>query len=185
MVELELPQWLVRRENLPRKMVGKIIAESSKGILFQGCGKLEESQTCLRCGQVLTHPSSKLVGYDEVCCQRLGIPYPCLDNPNILRKQIIDATTIRKWLPKSQVIIHGDYKIPKPDDFPTQLTIENSTLRLRCHFSLRHIAKSILGYQWNPDSKSAPFNIITEPRYTDECILYYPRPISISSLTIF
>jgi len=161
-VVVELPMWLVRRENLPRVMEGKIVEETEKGVLFVGQCLIKESPTCLRCGQKLTHKASQAVGYGEVCCHHLGIPYPSLDNAEILKQQLIDATNVRRWLPKSQIIVTGDYYVPTEADIPTRMSICGDTLRLYCHPKYRHIPKSIAGYQWNAEKRSWDFPIKPE-----------------------
>ena len=156
-IRLEIPKWLAMNEKLPRFLEGKIIAETEKGLLFEGCGVIEKSIHCLRCGRELTHTVSRVVGYGPCCCERLGIPRPDLEDAEILAQQLREATAVRRWFPKSKTTVHGEYTITKAENVVPQIRLERGVLKVKCHYDQREIAKSVPGWSWNPNTKTWDF----------------------------
>src|SRR6056297_1647095 len=76
MIKVKLAKWLAIKNSISQEMSGTIKAETEKAVLFNGKAYAKETTHCLRCGRELTHPSSKLVGFGQVCCKKIGVYWP-------------------------------------------------------------------------------------------------------------
>lgn len=156
-VKIELPRWLAMSETLPRHLVGTILEETQKGVLFKGCALVEASISCHRCGRELTNPASRVVGYGPTCCTALGIPYPDLDDAKILAQQLREATAIQRWFPKSQIQIIGEYTISKGEETVPRVSLVGDIFKVQCHYDHRLIIKSVPGWSWDNEAKTWDF----------------------------
>ncbi len=116
--KVKLPRWLAIKNSISQYMVGEVKGETEKAILFSGKAYAEERTHCMRCSKVLTHPSSKLLGYGPICCDKLGINWPNkekLSEEEIQSvKKKIEEIDWEGWLPKSQIEI-GEYEVVKKE----------------------------------------------------------------------
>lgn len=114
-VKVILKNWLANQNNISKEMIGVVEAESEKAILFNGRAFAEERMNCMRCSRELTHPSSRLVGFGPICCEKLGLAWP--EKEELTQEEIAEVKakiaeiTFKGWLPKSQIEIIGEYTI--------------------------------------------------------------------------
>lgn len=96
-----------RAYKLPVSFIAIKIAESKKAIRVYGHGSMDPEGHCARCGRLLTHPGSILIGIGPECLGDWGARDFKLDNMSLVEKARLQAlVTERKvdsWIPKSVI----------------------------------------------------------------------------------
>jgi SWI/SNF-related matrix-associated actin-dependent regulator 1 of chromatin subfamily A len=166
-IRFEVPVWLAQAENLAsRELEGEVLAVTPKGIQVTAHAVIRESQWCLKCGQEIVNPVSRLVGYGPICSDKLGIPRPDKLDPaqiRALRAQVEKATIITKWFPRSKVTIKEITGAAKPQaaaapgPAPRRIIDHNGSqfvVKINGEPEIRVVLKSITGTRWHGDTKS-------------------------------
>lgn len=105
-VLVKIPSWLAKKNNLvSRELVGSIDRQTDKAIYLVAHASVRPSDKCLRCGQTITNPVSRLVGYGPYCSDELGIPRDFTEAQLAEIKAQVESVIVEGWYPKSQVSI--------------------------------------------------------------------------------
>ena len=128
MTSMELPGNFYRTRPVVAKDKGipvyfraAILKESAKAVYLYGYGEIDPEIRCSRCGRVLTHPGSKLIGIGPECLGNWGLRDLVLDDlspeqiealKGITRNKVIDS-----WFPKSVLdVCEGETTIQVPSN---------------------------------------------------------------------
>lgn len=169
MIKVKLAKWLAIKNSISQEMSGTIKAETEKAVLFNGKAYAKETTHCLRCGRELTHPSSKLVGFGQVCCKKIGVYWP--NKSELTDKELesvkaeIEEVTYKGWLPKSQIEIEGEY-MTKSKKGITKIglharklksgTIKKKGVGIKSPYALKDLCKKVQNKftgKWNAKKK--------------------------------
>lgn len=118
-VRVTLSPWITKQKGLlTREFEGEAKAVTAKAILLSGHASLRASSHCLRCGKVIEHPISLLVGYGPWCSEQLGIPRPEKLTPEVIaevKERIAKETHLEVWFPFSQCRVEKITETAKTD----------------------------------------------------------------------
>lgn len=153
-VTLEIRPWLaVDRGLASREVEGEIVGRTAKAVHFVGTAVVRESARCLRCGQTIDNPVSRLIGYGPICCAALGINWSGdPDEIAAVREAVKQTVTIDTWLPLSGVdVVAGTIPDPPVETTSASLSVETNRIVARAPFQAKDVLKSVRGARWNPD----------------------------------
>lgn len=94
-----------------RTMVGTIEKET-KGMVFMKLhGQAEPVVRCMRCGRLLTNPTSQIYGIGPECMTKLGLERIEIDDVETIKKRLVDITwegwIIRSAITEREEVLNG------------------------------------------------------------------------------
>lgn len=114
---IDLPEWLRSDKRLASRRIKAILVERrERAIKVNAWASINESEYCNRCGRVITHPASKLIGYGQDCVQRVGSGFEWIlkattltpaEIMQIKERSKVDTFVRDLWLPLASVTING------------------------------------------------------------------------------
>ncbi len=143
LTKVRISRFIMNEKNLiGRVLVGTVIRETEKAILFNGYCTAEASDNCHRCQRVITHPKSLRVGYGPDCSKRLGVDWNASmtdEELEAIRHEIEATNPYNGWLPKSSTVIlkvakaHADDQAAHDAEAQRKAEQANPSLELRTY----------------------------------------------------
>jgi len=166
-------------KNIPTFFTAAILKETQRAYYFYGHGEMDPAGQCARCGRVLTHPGSILIGIGPECLGSWAardIKLETITEKEIEHlKSLVREKVVDTWLPKSAVkeMIEVDKEITIPKDHPMfnsvekpkkkQAILQKETIIVSFPFDYATIdkVKTLPGRQYDGQNKrwEVPLNI--------------------------
>ena len=86
-----------------RTMTGTIEKETRGMVYMKLHGQAEPVVRCMRCGRLLTNPTSQIYGIGPECMAKLGLVRIEIDDVETIKKRLVDITW-EGWVIKSAII---------------------------------------------------------------------------------
>lgn len=86
-----------------RTMTGTIEKETRGMVYMRLHGQAEPVVRCIRCGRLLTNPTSQIYGIGPECMEKLGLVRIEIDDVETIKKRLVDITW-EGWVIKSAII---------------------------------------------------------------------------------
>ena len=103
---------VAREKGVPTYFKATILRETAKAVYLYGYGEVDPEIRCAKCGRVLTHPGSRLIGIGPECLKDWGLRDLVLDalTPEQIKKAIgtIQSRVVDSWFPLSVLIKYED-----------------------------------------------------------------------------
>jgi len=179
---VEVPVWLALRKNVPAVFVGRVLADSGKGLQIYGRGTTDGHAVCMRCGRALTHPVSVLLGIGPECGEHwweLGRAMTEADLEYLQSR--VREIMVEGWFPARFLSLYETtetVEIPagmkaaeakKPEDAKKWAGLVDGKIAVKFWFpkgdnrfsDALAIVKGIPGRRWKPENKTwvAPFSV--------------------------
>jgi SWI/SNF-related matrix-associated actin-dependent regulator 1 of chromatin subfamily A len=163
-----------RRNDIPTSFVGIILKETERAVYMYGRGEVDPEGSCCKCGRVLTHPGSIILGIGPDCLGDWNIRDITLDNITEAQKAFVQARVrIKKvdtWMPKRviketrstdqvvkapkkhEILMRPRLKIKKVEK---QAVVEGHHFKVTFPYDSETVrqVKSIPGRRWNVEGK--------------------------------
>lgn len=85
-----------------RTMVGVIMKETRGMVYMRLHGKAEPVVRCMRCGRLLSNPTSQIYGIGPECMSKLGLERIEIDDVETIKKRLVDIVW-EGWIIKSAI----------------------------------------------------------------------------------
>lgn len=179
-VRARIGQWHMRRDNLATRewdgvikavavwkpehvKIGKCSREAVgtiRSILVEGVASTRMSEVCHRCGQAITNPISRLLGYGPICSDMLGIPRPEVLTPEAAERERVRITRdVRReiWctVAYTEITVLGEATPAEPPvarpewDVKFLLDAEHNEIVVLTFPEFRLRVRSVSGWAWN------------------------------------
>jgi hypothetical protein len=164
-MEIELPTWLVKRNNLASRFieVSAIDRESDKAVLISGVAKIKPTANCCKCGRLLTDAVSQQIGIGPICCgvdQRADMSQEDKDE---YVKRFSSENPINIWVPK-RYLEGNEWKIllkPELIDqketsvpiFDINVILYKGVICVKSKFVYADYCRGITGGKWEKEQK--------------------------------
>lgn len=173
---------IARNKGLPRTFVAVATKEADKAVYLYGHGALDPTGRCCKCGRVLTHPGSILIGIGPECLTNMGFDgwgergrRFNFDNPDpedvAALKAAMQDVKIDTWLPKACILseqpsdevitlpaANGNGSKPIAEEKPAKTaTLDKSgkfvVVRFPYDPKMVDAVRRLEGRKWNPADK--------------------------------
>lgn len=88
---------------MPMRTMTGIILKETRGMVYMRLhGKAESVVRCMRCGRLLTNPTSQIYGIGPECMAKLGLERIEIDDVETIKKRLVDIVW-EGWIIKSAI----------------------------------------------------------------------------------
>lgn len=98
--------FMAKRNNnnpMPMRTMTGIVLKETRGMVYMRLhGKAEPVVRCMRCGRLLTNPTSQIYGIGPECMAKLGLERIEIDDVETIKKRLVDIVW-EGWIIKSAI----------------------------------------------------------------------------------
>lgn len=88
---------------MPMRTMTGIILKETRGMVYMRLhGRAEQVVRCMRCGRLLTNPTSQIYGIGPECMSKLGLVRVEIDDVETIKKRLVDIVW-EGWIIKSAI----------------------------------------------------------------------------------
>lgn len=157
-MELELKSWFVNRNRLGSVYVdGEIERQTDKAVFFNGIAIVKPSNSCCKCGKLLTDPVSIELGIGPICA---GVDQRDLwtqEQKDEYIKKFSQAHPINGWIPKSVIVnkeglpvVEKEQRKTEPD---IQAIVNKDYILVKSKYEYADLCRSIPSGKWHKEKK--------------------------------
>ena len=97
-----MAKWNNNKPMPMRTMTGIVLKETRGMVYMRLHGKAESVVRCMRCGRLLTNPTSQIYGIGPECMAKLGLERIEIDDVETIKKRLVDIVW-EGWIIKSAI----------------------------------------------------------------------------------
>lgn len=180
--QYSISPMFAKHNQLPISFVAHVLRETERAVYLYGRGEMEPTGRCAKCGRILKHPGSIMLGIGPECIGNWGLRDIKMEEPTaedlFKVKAAIHAQKVDQWIPKScikassdskePILVPSDHKMvtssttpgaPSPTARRASLVSYQSTgdsvIKVEFPYSADDVAlvKTIVGRKYSPEGK--------------------------------